>query len=274
MRRDLNGQEVKLADGYVFIIVRGDRVYYRNYFCQVVTMKTDGSHRRVLATRDMDFDMILVGHSIYLIDGASNTAILRMDTNGTNLQKVNNNRCNRFIGYTDNRLYYIRNNKLYKTNKETKNQLALYRMSLDGSQVTLTGDYDTVDICIDGDSIYYLISSMDEYQRDIYRSDLDGENLTQLHILPQDDGGPYRLAVKDGWIYYYIWYDGSELHRVRTDGTGDEVIFDGLVVDAELSGGWLFCYDDVTGYWWKVSLDGTEKEQLYPDTFGYQGPGI
>jgi hypothetical protein len=85
MRRDINGQEVKLADGYVSVIVHDDRIYYQNYFYQVVTMKTDGSHKRVLASRNMDFDMMLVGHSIFLIDDASNTAILRMDTNGLNL---------------------------------------------------------------------------------------------------------------------------------------------------------------------------------------------
>ena len=52
----------------------------------------------------------------------------------------------------------------------------------------------------------------------------------------------------DGYIYYYLCYDGSDLHRVRVDGTGDEVIFEGLVKDLEFSGGWLFCFDEETEY--------------------------
>jgi Tol biopolymer transport system component len=127
---------------------------------------------------------------------------------------------------------------------------------------------------MDGDSIYYLLDSLDEYQRDIYRTDLDGKNITQLHILPQDDSGPYWMDVKDGWIYYYLCYDGSDLHRVRTDGTGDEVIFEGLVMDLELSGDWMFCFDEDTGYWYKMKPDGTDREQLYPDSMIVTGPGI
>ncbi|MPM12950.1 hypothetical protein SDC9_59305 [bioreactor metagenome] len=271
VRRDSKGNETYVTEWGGPIILSGDWLYCRSVDDKFYKIKTDGSEKELIRSEYTNGSMIMIGDWIYL--RCDDNSISRMDTNGESLQKVSDHNYNVFVGYIDNWLYYIRYNYEHDKNKETKTTSTLYKMRADGSEVTLIADYNTVDICIDGDSIYYLIE-MDEYQRDIYRSDLDGGNLTQLHILPQDDNGPYRMAVKDGWIYYYIWYNGSELHRVRVDGTGDEVIFESLILKVELSGDWLFCYDDITGYWWKVSFDGTEKEQLYPDTFGYQGPGI
>ena len=81
------------------------------------------------------------------------------------------------------------------------------------------------------------------------------------------------MDVKDGWIYYCNDFDGSDLHRVRVDGTDDKVIFEGEVKLIELSGDWLFCFDEKTEYWYKMSPDGTERERLYPDSYKV-GPGI
>ena len=87
-------------------------------------------------------------------------------------------------------------------------------------------------------------------QGGIYRSDLVGGNLTRLNILPQGEEVYYEMDVKDGWIYYCNDFDGSDLHRVRVDGTDDKVIFEGEVKLIELSGDWLFCFDEKTEYWY------------------------
>ncbi|HWP80451.1 MAG TPA: DUF5050 domain-containing protein [Candidatus Acidoferrum sp.] len=277
-RRDINGQEKMFTDRGILIFIKDDWVYYMDYSTRIFKMKTDGSDKVLLTDRDTGAGLMLIGDSIYSADGDDGDSIFRMDTNGENLQAVNSHDCNRFVGYQDEWLYYIRDNDEYKKNKETMKEFSLYRVRADGSEVTLISDYDSPYIFIDGDSIYYYIDSLDGYAEDVYRTDLDGGNLTQLHLLPQDSELPYEVVIKDGWVYYSHFtggfYDGSDLHRVRADGTGDEMIFAGLIKDVQFSGGWMFCFDEETKYWYKLRPDGTERGQLYPDSMMVMGPGI
>ena len=275
VRRDINGNEEELTDRCLSIIIKDDWIYYMDYGNRIFKMSKDGDSKQLLTNSDTCGDMMLIGDSIYFANGDYDWSIFKMDTNGENVQEINNYNCNRFVGFKDDWLYYIRYNYEYDKNKETKTMSTLYKMRADGSEVTLISDYNTVEISIEGDSIYHLIQNLDGYADDIYRTDLDGGDLTQLHILPQSGGNYYyEMAVKDGWIYYYSSYDGSDLHKVRTDGTGDEVIFKGLVMDLELSGDWLFCFDQETEYWYKMKPDGTDKEQLYPDSMLEPGPAF
>ncbi|HWQ50826.1 MAG TPA: DUF5050 domain-containing protein [Terriglobales bacterium] len=276
--RDTEGNESTFAEWSRSIILSGDWLYYRSVDDKLYKIRTDKSEKTLLRDKYTDRSMMLVGNSIYFQDSEYGYSISRVDLNGENFQTINGQKCHGFVGYKDNWLYYVRSNYHYKTNKLTKTELSLYKMRADGSEITLISEYNTGYIFIDGDSIYYHIFSLDGYAEDIYRTDLNGGNLTQLHLLPQDSGLPYEVAFKDGWVYYSYFtagfYDGSDLHRVRADGTGDEMIFAGQIKDVQFSGDWMFCFDEETKYWYKLRPDGTEREQLYPDSMMVTGPGI
>ena len=278
VRRDADGEESTIGEWGGPIILSGDWLFYRSVDNKFYKVKTDGSENTLLRDEYTNGSMILIGDWVYFKDYDYGYSISRIDSNGDNLQRVSDHDCNRFVDYKNNWLYYVRSNYEYKENKETNTQFSLYKIRADGTDDTLISDYNSTDVFIEGDSIYYYIYNLDGYDDDMYRTDLNGGNLTQLHILPQDGTLPYEVAVKDGWVYYSYFtggfYDGSDLHRVRTDGTGDEVIFEGQVKDLEFSGGWMFCFDEETGYWYKAKPDGTEREQLYPDSMIVTGPGI
>lgn len=278
VRKDANGKEITINEWGSPIVLHNDWLFFRDSKDGIYKTKTDGSEKTLISNNAVG-GMLLIDDWIYF-DYFERTSphyrhsIARTDANGENFQILCDHDCNRFVGYIDGWLYYARDNYEFRQNKETSTEYSLYRMRADGTDLSLVSDYGTSHAVIDGESIYYLFDSLDEYPKDIYKTDLDGGNLTQLHILPQGEEVYYEMDVKDGWIYYCNGYDGSDLHRVRVDGTSDEVIFEGLVMDLELSGDWLFCFDQGSGYWYKMKPDGTGREQLYPDSMIMTGPGI
>lgn len=271
--RDAVGNETHVTEWGSQLIISDDWIYFHSIDDKIYKVRKDGSEKTLLRDEYTNCSLIKIGDWIYFNNRDFNWSISRIDVNGENLQKVIDHDYIRFVCYKDDWLYYIRDNEHYKTNKETKSASALYKMKADGSEATLISDYNAIDIFIEGDSIYCLLGNLDEYPIDIYRTDLNGGNLTQLHILPQDDGEPYTMAVNDGWIYYYS-HTGSDLHRVRVDGTGDEMIFAGQVMDVCFSGDWMFCFDQETEHWYKLKPDGTEREQLYPDSMIVTVPAV
>jgi hypothetical protein len=75
------------------------------------------------------------------------------------------------------------------------------------------------------------------------------------------------VNISNGWIYYNTWSSG--IYRVKTDGTENTLIFDGLVGYPVFEGNYIYGFacdkkdiDMNKNYLLKLSLDGKEKIKL------------
>lgn len=72
------------------------------------------------------------------------------------------------------------------------------------------------------------------------------------------------LAVEDGWIYYSC----GGLYRIRIDGTDQSLLYANDVVEATVSGGWVYLVTEADGHdrgLFRMRTDGTQPQHLAGD---------
>lgn len=84
-------------------------------------------------------------------------------------------------------------------------------------------------------------------------------------VLAEDFGTCLNLV--DGWIYYCIYgLDGGNIYRIRTDGTGRELMAEGKCTNLTVTKDWMYFIEgENEGYQTelkRVSIQGREKETL------------
>lgn len=73
----------------------------------------------------------------------------------------------------------------------------------------------------------------------------------------------YYITVDNGWIYYCTndtRIDKNGVYKMKTDGTENTLLYEGVVDSFKLDGEWLYIDNYDTHY--KMKIDGTEAEQL------------
>ena len=73
----------------------------------------------------------------------------------------------------------------------------------------------------------------------------------------------YYITVDNGWIYYCTndtRIDKNGVYKMKTDGTENTLLYEGVVDSIKLDGEWLYIDDYDTHY--KMKIDGTGLEQL------------
>lgn len=73
----------------------------------------------------------------------------------------------------------------------------------------------------------------------------------------------YYVTVDNGWIYYCTndtRIDQNGVYRMKTDGTENTLLYEGVVDSIKLDGEWLYIDNYDTHY--KMKIDGTELAQL------------
>ncbi len=126
---------------------------------------------------------------------------------------------------------YIRDRNLFYT--DTNGYLGV--MNLETGQSTVYKDENYYMPYVDGDWIYYL---------DSYNSSNLYGNLCKKHIgtaekIQLTENKARKFSIYDGWVYYTDF--NFAIHRVRTDGTEDGLVFsDGYIRAFNISNGVIY----------------------------------
>lgn len=121
----------------------------------------------------------------------------------------------------------------------------------------------------DGETLFY--SFFDGYEYCLMKSDLDGNNPTEL--VRYDHYWINSISVSNDWVYYNA---GNAVYRIRTDGSDCQPIIGGYVSDINVVDEWVY-YQKETGYAvssdvmeskysiWRIKVDGTKEQEIIDD---------
>lgn len=236
--------------------LQGDWIYYSNEndWRKLYKIKVDGTGKTKILDDQVAF-INVVGDWIYY----SNGGICKIKTDGTG--KTNLSDYALYVNVIGDLIYYSNGN------------LMLYKIKTDGTNKTKLSDEMSANINVVGDWIYYC-NSNDNYK--LYKIKTDGTEQTKL-----SDNAPTFFNVSGDWIYYYYPQVKSsnegynppnsrygELYKIKTDGTGKAKLSDGLVVDLNVSGDWVYYTtfnDNGRIVLCKIKTDGTGKTKLCDD---------
>lgn len=227
-------QKEKLRDiegGAFNINVVDEWVYYR---CDgIYRIKTDGTGYEQIAAEDIRGGVHFIGNKIY------NGSEYRMNFDGTEKERIYDK--NVASGYTLN----IVDGYIYFFDEEAYTQKEkIFRMKLDGSDLTAICDIRTECMVVDGDWIYF--SNFDD-KRHLYKMKTDG---TEIQLL--DDTGAGNIIVSDGWVYY------GGINKIRIDGSDKQQICDESCDEIQLQGDWIYYSVDKKIY--RVKTSGADRQ--------------
>jgi len=223
-------------------VLNGWVYYYADN--KIYKMRIDGTEKTLL---DNDFgSLYVIGNWIYFNSRANGYKIYKINTDGTNKTKVNDdssfalNFIQDWIYYrnsADGKMYRVRTDGtgrqklndvvvfnnirviddwIYYTNQGDQPQ-NIYRMKLDGSNVTRLSTDNVERFNISGGYIYYT-KVMGVPGGDLYKMRLDGTNPMSFNITDV-----IQLNVIGDWVYYHTWKKTT--FKVRTDGTGNTAMY-------------------------------------------------
>ena len=134
---------------------------------------------------------------------------------------------------------------------------------LDGNFLT---EYTGARSLLSEDGYYYSIERTKDYKYYIKKSKLDGSDVTEINTNSQIE----HATVYNGWIYYTTGYQVSKFCRIKTDGTENQVLLDGLAVNVGMIDDWIYyklgtLMKDKNDYeysYYKMRLDGSENQRI------------
>jgi Tol biopolymer transport system component len=152
----------KLNDEHSFNInVYGDRIYYVNDNEDVVSIRTDGSDRRVIIGDKNVYYINVVGGRIYYLSEFDNEMLYSMKTDGTDSIRVTDKPVGRF-NVSGDRIYFVNHDDLS----------TIYSMNLNGGDFRRLNDHSSEELHVIGDFIYY--TTVIDGKRYIYVMQTDG----------------------------------------------------------------------------------------------------
>lgn len=188
----------------------------------------------------------------------NNNTLYKIKTDGTGKTEVSKD-VPTFINVVGDWIYYIES--LSGTNK-------MYKVKSDGTERTKLSDDISLYMVVAWDWIYYMNASD---QGKLYKMKTDGTSKTKLNNEITLD-----INVSGGWVYYItqVGSGASEVHKVRTDGTGLTMIYGASnMAFLNVSGDYLYFEtndaDGKKGDLIKVKNDGTNYSTINYDNTAY-----
>jgi len=134
------------------------------------------------------------------------------NTTTMELSKILTDRDDAFLDIHDN-IQWLGNEQFFTWTSEKDGWLHLYKVSRDGSQVSLItkGEFDVVNInCIDeaGGYVYYIASPQNYTQRYLYRSRIDGSGKTE-RISPLSKSGQFSYQMSGDAKWAFATYESA-----------------------------------------------------------------
>lgn len=188
----------------------------------------------------------------------NNTTLYKVKTDGTGKTEISKD-IPTFINVVSEWVYYIEASS--GTNK-------MYKVRSDGTSRTKLSDDISLYMVVARDWIYYMNASD---QGKLYKMKLDGTSKTKLNNEIALD-----INVSGNWVYYITNLDSgeSEIHKVRTDGTGLTMLGGASnMAFLNVSGEYLYFetndVDGTRGDLVKIKNDGTNHSTIDYDNTEY-----
>lgn len=256
--KGLGAINANLVSGSRFV-QKGEWIYYNE--AQIDTkmhsIKVDGTQESVLSDLSVNY-LNTIGDWLYFVEYSRYSgSIVRMKTDGSQIGIIHDNPINELI---------VRDEWIYFT--DSSNQSNIYKIKIDGTELTKIGDETAIGLNLSGDWIIYSheLSYEEPMGKDepensgIFKIKTDG---TQKSTVTSDIFTSY--IVDGDWVYYTSsqYQDPRMIKKVKLDGSQESVI---AKTAAKLYGvyqGWLY-YSDVTieGFE-RIRTDGTKHEHIY-----------
>lgn len=235
-----NGSSVvKLSDQVqpTYINVVGDWVYFSTE-SSIYKVKTDGSSETKIVDAPYA-KMIVIGDIIYYSSAPNQDGLwhlYKINTDGSGKTVITEKENMLSLNIVGDWAYYINGADDFK----------IYKMKIDGSNITKIKDEPAAYMTIYNDYIYYSYSSA------IYKTKLDGSE-TDI-VINNSDLSYEFFNVSNNWIYYPS--NGSRnLCKVRTDGSGNVKIIDGSTLKTESEEDCIMSQPNVLGNWIYYTCD-------------------
>lgn len=259
MKPDGTEFQVLTDDMAASINVVGEWVYYikskkSGFNGKIYRVRKDGTNREELYDGDC-VDMTVVGDQIYFINLSDGAKVYKMKTDGSKLVQLNQSE-SYYLQYANDWLYYLtkdnENYILYKMKAIPgsepvkimegtdyyiisgewiyyKFQGELYRMKEDGTNKTKLVSQPVGSFNVTEDSIYWFTDDEYSIDEDIYKMNLDGSGLEKLVNERSRPRVGYPNIVGEYIYYWFFNAEFSEIARMKTDGSEDEIIIGRLI---------------------------------------------
>ncbi len=193
------------------------------------------------------------GDWIYFPNASKDGQLWKMKRDGSGETLISEDQA-AFLNVTGGSIYYANG----------KDGSRVYRIKPDGSERTLVSDYPSNYLISDGQWLYAIDATYPEVAGKtgrIYRCKLDGSERT---LVGEATAAQLNLA---GDFIYYTGLTDKALHRMKTDGTGDQVIGTIKPMMFIVSGEKIYYIDGSSEAQqiWSAGLDGTGAVKLTDD---------
>lgn len=235
---------------------QGEWVYYTDGYGHFFKSKEDGSSvTKLLDSQEYSIysNINVVGDWVYCNLGNS---IYKIKTDGSSKNKV-----------VDGSILTVKGNTIYFCQKSDKDDLNyLCKANIDGSEkATLTTLKDKSNINIVGDWVYY---TNDADNNEIYKMKLDGSNKMKVR-----DEAVSQILVDNGYIYYSTT---SGIYRINTDNSNPVCIVNSSnnMISFNVTNDWIY-YTQGGSNLYKVKSDGSGNTKIVDaSTLKLSYPGI
>jgi hypothetical protein len=228
-------QATKLNDRFSsYINIVGDWIYYSNGV-YLYKIRTDGTQETKLSDRVIG-SLSVVDDWIYF-SLPFDLSLYKIHTDGTEETELSDDVI-QYFNIVDGWIYYV------------DSGMCINKMRTDGTGEIKLYDYAASDINVVGDWIYFWGRGLEKIRTDgtgrttLFNDDLDYINVVGdwIYYTPLNDGSIFKIRT-DGtgrtqlnsdfsvninivgdWVYYINYSDHDNLYRMKTDGTGRQVV--------------------------------------------------
>lgn len=225
------------------VIDNNKNIYYSdkddqyNLYC----LSLDGNIKKL--NSDRCYNLTLGNGVIYYTDNNNLDNIFKINTDGNGRAKLTDDK-GQYLAVSGNFVFY----------SSVSDENRMYRINLDGSARTKINDDFSTNITSFNNQIYYINRSD---MGKIYRVNTDGSG----HKLIVDD--PSKFIYISGYrMYYTNEREGNRIYSANLEG-GDKVRLNSEASKPlyELDG-WLYFYNLNDDQYYKMKLNGTQKELI------------
>lgn len=211
-------EKTKIIDGHPAYINIKDEYFYYSDGWKLTRVKLDGSDKQVLA--NSAFHVNVKGEYIYYTNnGYQDGFIFKMKTDGSEKKQLNNDHASQIVVSGDSIYYTSYYNKLIKVDLEgqSKKKLLtgkqindlnidgdwmyfnfnqkLYKMKIDGTELTKLSDDNPKFINVNGDWIYYSDVSK---KQNLVRVKKDGTNRAEINQIKS-----WYISIVDNYLFFH-----------------------------------------------------------------------
>lgn len=219
-------QKISGNDGRGMVIYNGFLYYVRENAVgvgtEIASLSLDGSFTEISVYNFNSHNLTIQDGKLYFIKGVGVDEIWKADikANGEleNFMRLGSDKTNWFV-LVGNKIYYRTVGVINKT---------LSSINLDGSsKVEIIKSYDPISFIIKDGFIYFTNDTLTGPKDGIYKSNLDGTNITLLLEYNEGDGFGIEMQIVGNYLYYYSksgLIGDFRLHRLNLTSKTSEII--------------------------------------------------